>query len=271
MALTGEDLQAIKDILATEDTLDRWRLRAQEVEEPQPLSDLAIDDGVFPDLSISLITRSSLVHAGEHLRLALDAIHREQIYPSAHFSVLRGALVGASQGVWILHPSERELRRRRGLSIIAEMFDQQGKYYRTLRDSVLVANQDHLNEAEDLVREMEGKLAIARADHGKLNLTDVVSQAARATFSDVAQVDRVKLLWRELSADAHVLEWSVFQRSVFEPFGSDPRVQVGKATGSVSDVALPFLASFQMLKHGWSLFDHRSAAPSETWSEGGIT
>jgi hypothetical protein len=49
----------------------------------------------------------SLVVAGEHLRLALDAIKAKQLYPSSHFTVMRGALVGAAQAVWILGPEDR--------------------------------------------------------------------------------------------------------------------------------------------------------------------
>lgn len=94
-------------MLETQPDLDRWRRRAQTVEEPESGSDLALDDKIFPHMAISQLARMSLVLSGEHLRFALDAVHAKQLYPSSHLPVLRGALVGASQGVWILRPDDR--------------------------------------------------------------------------------------------------------------------------------------------------------------------
>jgi hypothetical protein len=98
MSLSQADRAALTQMLATQPDLDRWRLRAQTVEEPESGSDLALDDKVFPHMAVSQLVRMSLVLSGEHLRLALDALQAKQLYPSSHFTVLRGALVGASQG-----------------------------------------------------------------------------------------------------------------------------------------------------------------------------
>ena len=116
--------------------LDRWRLRAHNVEVPESGSDLALDDKIVPHMAIGQLARMSLVLSGEHLRLALDAVRAKQLYPSSHFTVLRGALVGASQGVWILSPVDRDKRRERGLTVLAEMYNQMGKYYDSLSGPV---------------------------------------------------------------------------------------------------------------------------------------
>ena len=70
----------------------------------EPGSDSIADDSVSPNHRISEVVRSSLAISGENLRLAADAIHRKNLYPSAHFTALRSALVGACQAVWILAP-----------------------------------------------------------------------------------------------------------------------------------------------------------------------
>lgn len=44
MGINESQLQALTQILGTEPDLDSWRLRAQRVEEPEPGSDLAVDD-----------------------------------------------------------------------------------------------------------------------------------------------------------------------------------------------------------------------------------
>ena len=98
MSLSQADRAALTPILEAQPDLDRWRLRAKTVEEPESRSDLALDDKIFPHMAISQLARMSLVFSGEHLRLALDAVHAKQLYPSSHFTVLRGASWGSSGG-----------------------------------------------------------------------------------------------------------------------------------------------------------------------------
>jgi vancomycin resistance protein YoaR len=51
---------------------------------------------VFPNHRISEVVGASLAISGKNLRLAADAIHRRYLYPGAHFTALRSALIGAS-------------------------------------------------------------------------------------------------------------------------------------------------------------------------------
>jgi hypothetical protein len=90
MAMTEAQRTALTQMLDTTADLDRWRLRAHRVEVSEPGSDLALDDEIVQRMEISQSARHSLVAAGEHLRLALDAINAKQLYPSSHFTVLRG-------------------------------------------------------------------------------------------------------------------------------------------------------------------------------------
>lgn len=123
--------QSLAAIRATYDDLDGWHARGQKMppEQPERGSLLAIDDGVFHWHNISETARLSLITSGEHLRLAGTAIEARQVYPSAHFTVMRTALVCAAQAVWILAGSEAQERQERGLTLIGEMYEQLGKYY----------------------------------------------------------------------------------------------------------------------------------------------
>lgn len=114
MPITESQRLALTQMLDTSSDLDGWRLRAHNVEEPQRGSELAIDDLLFKRMPLSQLARLSLASAGEHLRLALDAIKVGQLYPSSHFTVLRGALVGASQAVWMLAPEDQRSAVRAG-------------------------------------------------------------------------------------------------------------------------------------------------------------
>lgn len=262
MAMTEAQHAALTQMLETAADLDRWRLRAHRVEEPERGSDLALDDEIFQRMAISQLARISLVLAGEHLRLALDAIKAKQLYPSSHFTVLRGALVGASQAVWILGPQDRDERRERGLTVLTEMYAQMGKYYGLLASTQLEANdRTRLDEQRLWLSERSDDVASIRNTGAPLNLTDVIGAAADRGFADTASREAVRRMWREMSADAHVLGWSVFQRTTFGPPDRRTGVGEGKALGSLEHVAEPFLASYQLLKLGWSLFDRRCGAP----------
>lgn len=248
-------------MLDTESILDGWRLRAHRVEQPERTSDLAIDDAIFPHHAISQLVRGSLVHSGEHLRLALDALHRRQLYPSAHFTALRGALVGGAQAVWILSPEERGERQERGLIAIAEMYDQLGKYYRSLANTSADAENTRLADQVTWLDGRRDQVASLRRSKAALNLTALIASAADTTFEARGHRESIQRLWREMSADAHVLGWSVFQRSEFVQPDRRTGIGEGKAPGSPTHVAEAFLGTYRILKEGWSLFDRRSEEP----------
>lgn len=256
--MTDSQRQAIMQMLDTADDLDRWRLRAHRIEQPERGSDLAQDDQIFERMPISEVVRLSLVASGEHLRLALDAVKAKQLYPSSHFTVLRGALVGASQAVWILTPDEQPTRRERGLTVIAEMYAQMGKYYNFLETTDLEPDdQTRLRDQKLWLAERSAQVAARKTTRATLNLTDVIGSAVDTTFPDRRARESLRGLWREMSADAHVLGWSMFQRAIFGPADRRTGLGEGKAGAMPELVAEPFLGSYRLLKRGWSLFDQR--------------
>lgn len=260
--MTDAERAALTQMLDTAGDLDGWRLRARRVEEPQRGSELAIDDEIFQRMAISQLARMSLVLAGEHLRLALDAIKAKQLYPSSHFTVLRGALVGASQAVWILAPEDRALRRDRGLTVVNEMYMQLDKYYGFLDGTQLEADERaRLDDQRLWLNERRNDVASLRSTRATLKLTDTIGAAADHVFTDTASREAVRRMWREMSADAHVLGWSLFQRTTFGAPDRRTGVGEGKAPGSPEHVAEAFLASYRLLRSGWSLFDRRCEAP----------
>lgn len=236
MPLSQADRAALTQMLETQPDLDRWRLRAQTAEEPEIGSDLALDDKIYPHMAISQLARMSLVLSGEHLRLALDAVNAKQLYPSSHFTVLRGALVGASQGVWILSPDDRGERRERGLAVLAEMYSQMGKYYDSL-DGLSQDDQEKLDDQKDWLSGRKAGVTAVRTSGACLNLTEVIRASAENAFASAGHREAVRRLWREMSADAHVLGWSVFQRSSFGP--PDRRTGIGQGKAPEAQDTLP--------------------------------
>lgn len=250
-------------IMSREPVLEGWRLRAQKPEPPQTGSELAHDDAVFPYSPISEAVRISLTSAGEHLRLAITALKAGQLYPVAHFTTLRTALLAASQGVYILGPNETRERRSRGLAVVVETYKRLRQYHQDMLSAPDVTESEK-QQLSDQVVWVGQRLETARAAGADKNVsaTDVVSSAAKIVYgAEPNKEHAVNLFWRHLSGDAHALLWPVGLRSTVAAAEKGQLLSLATAGGSFQAIAQPFEASFQILKRGWSLYDQRSETP----------
>lgn len=250
----------IEAIRSTYADLDGWHERGQRMppEQPERGSELAQDDSHFPWHSISEVSRLSLLTGGEHLRLARTSIEAQQVFPSAHFTVLRGALVGAAQAVWILGPDDPDERQERGFTLISEMYDELRKsYIETARTTLSLQERQALQGQIVWCDARRAEVTSLRRGRRKLNQTEMIGWALDHRFSDSERRESGRLLWRQMSADAHALGWSMFQRS--EVVVHDHRTGLGvlEAGGDLLRIAQPFAAAHELLKEGWSLFDRR--------------
>ncbi|WP_449407133.1 hypothetical protein [Microbacterium maritypicum] len=97
-----------------------------------------------------------------------------------------------------------------------------------------------------------------RAARADLNQTQMISDPLDDVYDDEDRRIAGKLLWRELSADAHVLGWAVFQRSTFVPTAPGVDLAMGLISVKLDDLAEAFLVAHALLERGWRLFDQRS-------------
>jgi hypothetical protein len=245
-------------IQATYEDLDRWRERAARnpPEQPEVGSKLAADDEVFKWYPISEAARLSLVAAGEHLRLGRDAIEIGQLYASAHFTACRAALVGAAQAVWVLAPGDAAERRQRGLTVVSAAYTELGKHYRETSSFDLDDQERRqLDEQVGWLEQRKHMLALQRDRTTKLNQTEFIHWSLDYLFPDDARRQDGRTLWRQMSSDAHVLGWSLFQRSTMSVAERRTGLAVGAVGGNLQHIAQPFIAAYRLLKEGWSLFD----------------
>jgi hypothetical protein len=136
------------------------------------------------------------------------------------------------------------------------------KYYGFLDSTQLnTVDRASLKDQQVWLSERRDDVASIRSTKATLNLTDVIGVAADHVFADTTSRDAVRGMWREMSADAHVLGWSLFQRTTFGPADRRTGVGEGAAPGSPEHVAESFLASYRLLRCGWSLFDRRCEGP----------
>lgn len=244
-------------IRATYPALDRWQERVKHVELPDSGSDLDADNAIFPHHRISEIARISLASAGEHLRLARTAIEQHDYYPSAHFTTLRGAMVGASQAVWVLAPDDSPTRQNRGLRVLAEMYKWLGSYFDTVATFTSNTTADNANIAaqQQWLAGRQAHVDSLLTTKG-LVATRVIKEALEHTFP-VRQREAGISLWQQMSGDSHNLGWPMMQRSLFGPVDSQTGLAEARAGGDIRLIAEPFMLGKLLLDEGWKLFDIR--------------
>lgn len=247
--------------------LDRWRERCRQLEEPQPGSDLADDTAATHGMGVPLhdLARHPLVSGTQHLNLARTSVEAGEVYPIAHPTAIRGALLGASRGVWILHSTDGELRRSRAARVAVEMHQ---RLLEWLKEPENGLPDDDRQSAEQLISARLAALR-SRPDVRSISYSDtgVVRIAGQVVFSDSYQHGAVVALWRQLSGDAHGLIWTSMTRASTEtsrmprnPRYPSPMSELTSG-GDLRELVDAFSAAFRILKVGWSLFDERCTAP----------
>ena len=246
--------------------LDGWRERSRRLEQPEPGSDMARDTAATHGMGTPFhdLARHQLVSATQHLNLARVGVEAREVFPIAHPTVLRGALLGASRGVWLLHSPDAAVRRARGARVALEM-------HRRLLEWVEEPENELADEGREEARgTVEARIADLEAREGVGEVkhwdTAVIRQAGKVVFSEAHQRGAVVALWRQLSGDAHSLVWPNMTRAstvrVRAPRDAQYPLPMNQLTsgGDLRELVNEFSAAFRILKVGWSLFDQRCTA-----------
>jgi hypothetical protein len=137
------------------------------------------------------------------------------LYPSAYFTVLRTALMGASQAIWVL-AGQRHQRREHALRIVIDDINQRRK----LIEDLGILSVEQQAASDDSLRKLAHRLdeAATAADHiglqldnirkYKLDMTTVIKEAANSVFPGVDESnakirESAGFLWRTASGHAH--------------------------------------------------------------------
>ena len=114
----------------------RWEPLLRQAPQPAPRSPLAADDRTFPSLPTSATAWYAITSALDHLSFGADALTAEGVIvrrPHAFHSLMRSALMGASQAVWVLSGDSAQ-RAARSLQVVADESKYQSGYLRSLAD-----------------------------------------------------------------------------------------------------------------------------------------
>ncbi len=172
------------------DAVSRWRLMLLDPPSVVEGSPLAGDDKTYPPMPCSQVAWWAISVAVEHLDATIRALDQQvssggPILPSANFTVLRAALVGASHAVVVLGPSSRADRTTAGLQIAHEEYKQALRFReRVLKSPGLTEHARLMSGGTDRLAHLKGRLAdvsallAARKAPTRLTDTAIIERAA---------------------------------------------------------------------------------------------
>jgi hypothetical protein len=172
-----DEAEAERRIRETFDQVEVWH-RAP-LFTPLLGAQLRADDDEWPHLALSQLAKAGLDVAAEHLFTIRTLVEAGQVLPIAFRSILRTALVGSTQAVWLLESDDLEERTRRHRVLVNEMYRRHGAYLKALLKS-----DDHSDVvAHENTIKLHTHITKRHSQIGTLRtFADETQQAARAAF-----------------------------------------------------------------------------------------
>ncbi|UUV32279.1 hypothetical protein NQK81_02165 [Amycolatopsis roodepoortensis] len=254
--------------------IDAWQSRMDQPPMfPAPASSVAADDRAFPLLPTSAVAYNALLNAVEHLDFFRASLTSTKIiYPAAYYTVLRSALMGAAQAVWVLAPANRATRVERSLRIVVDNYNQ----YRKLVTDTRALAAENKAEVDKLLADLDDRISKAAIALNKigiddtskirswsLNMTQVIKDAVelvhpQGTSDGVTISVGTQVLWRSQSGFAHGTPASRLSLIGSGGITTNPDGSTwGRASTKIDDIAAAAAAPVLLLNEAWRLYDLR--------------
>lgn len=242
--------------------LNDWIARTGQPWTPQPGSPLAAMDSAATGKWPSALARTSLAIGSEHLLTASAYLLNFGPTIFSMQSLLRTAMLGGAQVVWMLSPDDPAERANRS-AMVARDANWNHHYW--------VQGLQHPDpEAFDVSRlpEVRQTLAELAGDQRRPEVkpTTLVAVACTYVYSvppDPTILTECMATWRGLNAVAHALPWELDTRPESTTVEHDGmRTTATTATWANLQAALSF--SYAFIKVGWTLLDRQSLATPHT-------
>lgn len=224
---------------------------------------LALDDETWPSLCLSDLARMSLYSAWDHFDVVKLTFEAQRLFPTGVNGVLRGALVAASQAVWLLGSDEAGVRRERGLMVAEEWYARRIQWQKGMTDMLPTEDQVTSLKQIDLMQSHLDRVRALRTTAEQLQPTAFIQWAARHRFgAGSTQAQMAVQYWRQLGGDAHAIGWQFLLQDVEWQEKADQGLHHAVVTGSISSVAEPYLCAWYLFRQGLERMDalHDAAA-----------
>ncbi|MDE0571886.1 hypothetical protein ON058_00460 [Demequina sp. B12] len=209
------------------DEFMKWHDADLSVASPEAGSSIALDDAEFSLLSTSQAVQAGLMAARENL-LATALLWRSHeggvLLPSAYGVLVRAAIIGAGNALWLLHPANRSERIRRTAMFAAANFKEATKVQRDALNgasAIGITDPTLLDGQRQNLERAEARTATAHEALTNLGGQDKTGKrppafdqtaalgdaAAYAYRGDLGLPVFSNFIWRTTSGDAHGFMW----------------------------------------------------------------
>ncbi|WP_422748013.1 hypothetical protein ACN27E_07905 [Mycobacterium sp. WMMD1722] len=207
----GSEAFAAAAVIGTFETIAEWQVRLSQPFQPPASSQLAADDEDWPGFPASQVVWSGLAAASDHLNAIRRHVEARTLFPSAHLTLCRTALVGASQAVWVLAPSDSATRLARTRTILTESYK---RHLQWLQEAQQLADTPHMgtDTVTAVIAQRKAELKTKRdadVQVATLDNTQMVREAATECFKRADLAKEAVLAWRSTSGAAHGFPWSL--------------------------------------------------------------
>lgn len=213
------------DVLSVQALLEQVRVHHQTWGGPLKGSELRDDDKAWPYYPPSEVARSGIVSALDHLYLVGQVLDEgSNVPPYATQSLIRGALVGSCQALWILTPEDQAVRRARALRLAHEEYRYREAFHESQKKSADADRAAHSVPWAAKWRARGDELSRIRAElpEVKYSTTGVMQWVAEEVLSEEDDPKaRLMGLWQSTSSSAHGFTWGIFVRPGVTPVAHD--------------------------------------------------
>jgi hypothetical protein len=242
---------------------------------PVPGSSLAQDDRAYSPLPPSHLAYGGIITATEHLELFRVALRASKaLYPSSYFTVLRSALMGSTQALWVLKPAQRVERIEHALQIVREDIRHSMNLLSVETPAELGLDEDRETARAVLDQrlvELQAAAAAAGFDPAKvpgwrLNMTEMIKTVSELVHADNrGDADTrhgASLLWRLQSGHAHATPSARVRQIQAHQVRQHPDgTLTGAVTTTFAEVGSAAAAAMLFLNEAWRLYELRCSAP----------
>ena len=120
--VTPDTSSKLRLLRSTFPTLDEWGVDLESAFVPGQGSALAVDDTDWIPVPVSQVAVMGLGSARDHLQAVRVLIEAGQVFPFAHSTLIRSAVVGGAQAVWVLAPEDPATRIDRARLLAEHMY-----------------------------------------------------------------------------------------------------------------------------------------------------
>jgi hypothetical protein len=196
--------------------VERWVRRLEQIHYVGPGSELSDDDNEIGDLGFSHLASTSLGTGSLHLMVTMRYLARFGPTVTPMHSLLRTAIWGGAQAVWLLHPEDRTTRLLRARHVHLYAQGNRLKWLNTFDPDSL----GHEQRAILLGDRKATKSRLEALGKTKPDQTAIVRDVAAISFPGRPDVPpEVEQSWRQLGAVAHALPWELDSRKTTEVVG----------------------------------------------------